>query len=262
MHGNNPLIEFDGNKVIKYVGSSENALQTMDLYNSFEHHVRASAHGSMIVYDYIVGQTLHSALNSDPESAVILMPKLARYIFDNHQGYITESTNYARICADRQLVSEEAYFTTSPYCKGKIHGDLNTRNIIVTKDQDIVFIDRLVDHGDIMFDFTFVMSLMCLFEASRDRIFLKGVRSFLTEYLSDIDDKRSFLASFRNNFINYGVYVKNDVAHHDDFPEWQHGGNISLRLRNDIDYFHNILEMGDNPLDTVLHLKRQPKSPS
>lgn len=90
----------------------------------------------------------------------------------------------------------------------------------LAEDNKVVFIDRLSFKGDLLFDFTFILSMVCHYYRSCDIKYLVAVKIFFDNYDNIFTDKDSFYNSFRDNFINYCTYAYNDSEHRKSFPEW------------------------------------------
>lgn len=231
-----PTVRIDAGIVSKTYPSDTLAAHFTSLYNSFPHHVKAHKVGDSLRYDFVEGTLLSDMLRKAPEKARAPLVRLAKYLASAHSQGVRIRPGYEAVCERRAHFSNPQLFMPSGYYSGWIHGDLNTRNIIVTETGDTVLIDRMKERGDILFDFTFVMSMICLFEESQDTVYLTLLEAFLLEYALWLSDPHDFFVSFRNNFMNYGYLVANDVVHQKQFPEWAFGKSIAINLASHPDF--------------------------
>lgn len=237
------LIEFKDKTVIKTFGSKNEARRICKLYNTFPYHVKAKTSEEKLIYNYIVGDTLQSILNDKPRSTEVLK-SLGSILSEVHFIGCKVLPGYETICRDRNYFPDPSKFITSNQYTSKIHGDLNTRNIIVSSDNKITLIDRYAERGDIMFDFTFIMSILCQYLLTNDIEYKLMITIFFNEYIKRIKDKEGFFRSFRNNFLGYGYYVYYDTDHRlNDFKEWSEGIKIAQELskyNSFLDYLETI----------------------
>lgn len=232
--------------VTKRFSKNDEAVRYAQLYRTFSHHVQPySVINSDIKYKYINGMTLQVAIgNTGANKMIDIFRMLASALAENHRDFTIEAHSYGDICASRGHYKDTSVFHPSSYYRSTIHGDLNTGNIIVSDEDKIVFIDRLSDYGDMLYDFTFIMSLLCLYIANRDKRYLFLIEAFFDVYEQILPDTEDFYKSLRNNFINYGMVVSKDQHHIAQFPEWRFGNRVSEDLvsyENFRQYLSNML---------------------
>ena len=81
-----------------------------------------------------------------------------------------------------------------------------------------------------MYDFTFIMSILCFYIKTQNKEYLKLLDLFWKNYNILLKSKDDFFISFRNNFINYGNLVAEDTLNHSAFPEWRYGHLVSEEI--------------------------------
>ena len=234
-------VEFKDNLVIKTFDSDIETKRICDLYNSFSHHVQARTQGNQLIYKYVKGETLGTILN-ETQRVREVMKNLGVILRSIHFEDYQITPSYDAVCKSRNLFPDFSKFITSNQYMSRIHGDLNTQNIIISKDNQITFIDRMSDRGDIMFDFTFIMSILCRYLITKEIDYKLMITDFFSEYSKGIRDKKDFFTSFRNNFMGYGYFVYNDDLHRKDFTEWSEGEKIAQGL-SEVDTFLNYLDI-------------------
>ena len=233
MSNNKIVIDKRRHTVEKFYQDAKAAQLYSSLFSSFKYHAKPlKLTANRLTYQYVSGDELKVILkNPDSTKARTAMRSLGSRLSENHKKYSLTNGIYGSICRDRAIISKPSHvFIDSGYYFGNIHGDLNTKNIIVDEDGDIFFIDRLSETGDMMFDFTFVMSLLCNYLENHNRAYLDLVRVFFNSYTHILESPDDFFRSIRNNFINYGQLVARDSTHHSEFPEWTHGSEIADSL--------------------------------
>lgn len=217
--------------VIKKNASCLSSIKISFLYNSFSYHIKSIPFLNNIFYIYKKGDTLSDKLrnNTSYEQLRMIIIDLARKISINHRKHTIISNNYDRICKERRI-NTNVRFVSRSYYYSKIHGDINTENIIVRSNNTILFIDRMCYKGDLLFDFTFILSILCYYYQTDNFNYLVLIRDFFDIYERIFIDKNEFYCSFRDNFLNYCFYAYNDSGNLHRFPEWQYCLHIVKEL--------------------------------
>ena len=169
--------------VAKKYKSIIEVLRFFFLYNTFRYHVKAIPVFTTLIYKYKKGPTLWELINQgvDYHELRLIMIDLARKLSKNHENYKILECNYSDVCGERNI-NHDSKFVSESYFFSKIHGDLNTRNIIIGSDNRVFFIDRLSHNGDMLFDFTFILSILCVYYKSGDSKYLFAVKDFFDIY--------------------------------------------------------------------------------
>ncbi|EQA4236017.1 hypothetical protein ACX2XH_002147 [Serratia marcescens] len=191
-------------------------------YNTFPSHVSCQLKESIVNYSYVTGETLESVVLRKDERAPLLLTQLARTLGQLHWNHELIIKNYERICSER--VKENTFHIndiTYGYFS-QIHGDAHLRNMLVTPEYKLVFIDRMRQCGDILYDFPFILSLLCLELRRRDGYFYSLVSVFFQCYENYVDDKVNFYRAFMVNFINYAKIARETYNNAvPPFKEWK-----------------------------------------
>lgn len=222
-----------GNKVIKQFVDNKEALKYQYLFNTFPNHVSSIVEGDKLTYTYVEGKLLEEMLNENLESLREIFQKLGEILGKVHFENIEIKDSYLPTLLQRGHFPYPNYFSSSKLFLGSIHGDLNPENIIITYENFIVFIDRLDSYGDIMFDFPFIMSLLCKKKSNNASLIKNLLDIFFSSYFkyNKIPEKEFFI-SFRNNFLNYGYFLYEHQKNSDRpfFMEWKKSKSISNDL--------------------------------
>ncbi len=224
-------IKKKGKTAIKTFSSVEEALYFQKLYNSFEQHVKVEQTGNTVQYPFVQGITLEKYLQTN-SSVETIYNALGAILQKAHAPAFSTIENYDKVCMSRELFTPISAFEKCTGYKGNIHGDLTTKNILIKEDESIVLIDRLRETGDLLFDFSFIMSSLGLFYETDQTNQLHAIDSFFDTYLSDSPfDVDNFFTAFRNNFLNYAHFIaKTDFYETLPFQEWVHVEAIAKDL--------------------------------
>lgn len=233
-------IYFENGKVTKEFNTLAEAKRIVNLYNSFSKHVNAEQRLNTIVYNYIPGNTLEETIITNPDLAIQILEELGTTLAQIHFKDYQTTNKYENSCKNRAHYTKKEDFIPSIGYWGTIHGDLNTQNIIVSEKEKIVFIDRMEEKGDILFDFPFIMSILCKYENKKNHIYKSMINSFLKPYKKESNISDDFFVSFRNNFLNYGYYIYGQKNNKPPFfQEWKFAKKVSndlVRHESFLDY--------------------------
>lgn len=192
------------------------------LYSNFPLHVGCQLKGNVINYSYVAGETLESVVLGKDEHAALLLIQLAKALGQLHWNNVLIIKNYDKICSERRKKNIHCANDTIYGYFSQIHGDAHLRNILVTPEYKLVFIDRMRQCGDVLYDFPFILSLLCLECTWRDGYFYSLVSVFFQCYEDYVDNKVNFYRAFMVNFISYAK-----IAHENyndtmpPFNEWK-----------------------------------------
>lgn len=220
---------YDSCRVEKKCQFSSDARALHRQYNSFPAHVRSQLQGCSINYLFTTGETLEVIVRERHGRVSELVNNLADFLAKLHWAEPIIIKEYEKICAVRKLdrfqeINENTYgyFT-------RIHGDLHLRNILMAPNYELVFIDRMRQCGDMMYDFPFILSLLCFERIYNDGYFHSLVVGFFQVYEQYVDDIDNFHRAFLVNFINYAqiahaTYMKSSPP----FEEWVKAAGLSM----------------------------------
>ena len=216
----------------KLFSNNKETLRYAKLFNTFPHHVRTvRVENNKLVYQYVHGETLDKIISNNNSETELIMKKLGEILGKIHFRKFKFLPNYDILCAQRKYYPDHSKFIPSVGYNSIIHGDLNTKNIIINQKKEKIFIDRLEARGDILFDFSFILSLLYAYKKSEKKEYKKYIQIFFKSYLKYVVLKKNFWISFRNNYMNYGYlryqsYQKGNRT----FPEWKWGKDMAEKL--------------------------------
>lgn len=209
-----------------HLATDANALHRQ--FCSFPRHVRSQLQGNTLRYPFVAGETLESCLLAKEAHASSLMVQLADVLAQVHWNAVITIEHYEAICtARRQTPPGKRNEATYGYFT-RIHGDLHLRNLLVTPEHELVFIDRMRYCGDMLYDFPFMLSLLCFECRYRDGYFHHLAVTFFRHYERYIDEPHNFYRAFLVNFINY-AHIAYETHRHatPPFHEWKHAGTLA-----------------------------------
>lgn len=236
-----PRVYKVNNEVYKRYKDNNEAKKHYLLYNGFPYHVHPSrVKGSYLIYKYVKGDLLNNHFNKKTRNTKLLLSRLGRVLAKIHfSNKAKKLVNYHKICARRNIYPKKEVFhnqkSTSYY--SKIHGDAHARNLIVKKNNSLVFIDRMRGQGDVLFDFPVLLSLLCSSVLKKDPFYLDLSKNFLDGYYSIAPNNKLFHKGFILNMINFS-YLSPKFSK--KIPEWRIGKRIANQLANHEDIFEFI----------------------
>jgi hypothetical protein len=220
--------------------NSDEASYYQWLYNTFPCHVKATVKKNKLIYDYIPGEERYTLVQNKSALNSLLFKNLGRILWKFHFTNCEISSHYEMICANRGYIQDIETFHPSKYYFWTIHWDLHLRNVIISINK-IYVLDRLSSTGDILFDFPFIMQLLCFWIMKQDREYITYITDFFSTYIEFISwSKDDFFIAFKNNFINYWLVCKEISKRRNDFPEREYGDVISNRLLHKRDFLQFI----------------------
>ena len=207
------------------------------IYNTFPRHAKGyiiKKYPNRLKYKYIPGKEWRELLMEEKKSVNIKLCKfLWKILWKFHFHWYKIISWYEKICRDRASIKIPNMFKHSKLYYGHIHWDLHLKNIIINSSW-MFFIDRYSKMGDIMFDFPFIMSFLCMRWETKNSDYIDYIYSFFGTYQNFIPyPKKDFFISFRNNFINYGRIVQKIAEKKTEFWEWKYWEQISNLLINE-----------------------------
>ena len=214
------------------------------LYNNFPLHVRASCVWDILEYDYIPGIDRQEVIMTKDKSNHQLLENFWDILWKFHFSNCTISDNYDKICLERGYIDTPTIFIPSKYFFWNIHWDLHFRNIIIQNNTTLVIIDRLLEKWDILWDFPFIMSLLCFWIKENDYKYIEYIKSFFVWYSPHIVwDHNDFFISFRNNFLNYWLVCYEISKTRNDFKErcyWKAISNLLSQETNFLSFIYKL----------------------
>ncbi|MEI7087645.1 hypothetical protein WCU61_16355 [Pectobacterium versatile] len=214
--------------VEKHCSTYVDAITMMRQFNSFPFHVNSKVDSNVVSYKFITGDTFEQAILARRDNVSTLINNFAHILGCVHWDEPILISNYEQLCEERLIYKSRHVVGTTHGYFSRIHGDLHLGNIVVTKDDDIFFIDRLRQCGDVMFDFPFILSLLCFYQFKKDDYFYTLVINFFSIYERYVDDKDNFYRAFLVNFINYSRFVSVHQKHFlPKFPESKYAAKLS-----------------------------------
>ena len=223
------MVTFLGGYVVKKFDSCKKAKYFSRLYNSFPNHVKSFTFRNFLIYRYSKGETLEKLILSKKDISEVMI-NLSKKMNSIHFNNYKIIKNYKQVCLDRELYKKKRNFKDCYSYYSVIHGDLNPRNIIIDEEK-ITFIDRLSEKGDIMFDFTFIINMLCIKYTNNDKSQIKYIKIFFENYLKGIKNKTNFYDAFTNNIFNYLYFIYYSNYYKSlPFEEWKEIPRIMIDL--------------------------------
>lgn len=191
------------NNIQKYCDLASDARVLHRQFNSFPSHVNGHLNNNTVNYNFINGETLECTVLKKTEASSTSIKQLAHTLGDLHWSNAIKIKQYGKVCTERGFNKNQKIKSSTYGYFTQIHGDLHLRNMLVTTDGELIFIDRMRQCGDLMFDFPFILSLLCFSRAYNDNYFYSLVVSFFSIYEQYVEDKLNFYRAFLINFVNY-----------------------------------------------------------
>jgi hypothetical protein len=226
-------VKEESKKVEKICSTKEEARRLWGLFKTFPNHARPYLADNKVIYDFVEASMFQEIILSKHLDSFMLIKQLANVLGDFHWKHLVTVANYDKICFERKFYDRPELYLPSYGYFTQIHGDCHLRNILITGQNNIVIIDRLRKCGDLMYDFSFILSLICFGFKYQDLFFINLIRDFFSFYERHIDDKNNFYTALRNNLINYALFASKIYQNSSPpFEEWKYGKEISQGLAN------------------------------
>ncbi|MHC5738638.1 phosphotransferase [Nostoc sp.] len=226
-------IKEESHKVEKICSTKQEATRLWGLFKTFPNHTHPYLVDNKVIYDFVKASMFQEIILSKHPDSFNNIKQLANVLGNFHWKHLVTVANYDKICFERKFYERPEVYLPSYGYFTQIHGDCHLRNILITGQNNIVIIDRLRKCGDLMYDFSFILSLLCLGFKYQDSFFINLIGNFFYFYERYIDDKKNFYTAFRNNLLNYALFAYKTYQNSSPpFEEWKYGREISEELAN------------------------------